>query len=597
MADSLGLSAKQLVILALLIGGGMAFHLSLYSLALGGDATALSFQLPLLFGVFLMAISVSLFTVDLLSNPGSTKPVRFYVVYILSLSLVLSLTRLSRFAGLSGADAVKEAEIALGTYNANHWDASLGQLSNYQSSLAITILPSMIGRSIGLPANLVLLFQTFIMMALLPVVVQAVTSVLTGSPRLGALSGLLIATNWFFFGAHLIGKTEVALLLATLSVYCLMNKEERMRSLGVLLGLGVVMSHYTIGLYFSGILVIILIWSKILGPVFRHLPGFRKVIVPSFHISRPIIAIGLVVLWLAYAAPMVFPAFQSATVQGISGLLSNTGAKRADTGLVLSNTAVTFWFDFQNGLLVLGGLLAVNYYRNGRILGNLATWTVIGVILILLPLAWIILPALSVQVESTRIIGMILPFSILLVARLFMRVYSFPGNFWKAALLLIVLLLVPMNLMLLNTQQILYHQPGDLDLTKRLDLESSFFPLSSNHAMAYWADSYIPTNRNVEVDAISHYALSSGLPFPSKIKYYQEDYPPYASARFAVLTNYFVNYNIWTKSNLGNVTQVNQSSAPFFQFQGSGATQPPTRDLVYSSSRFWIVSPPHDSAT
>lgn len=354
------------------------------------------------------------------------------------------------------------------------------------------------------------------------------------------------------------------------------------------------MSHYTIGLYYSAVLLIILGWSKVLGPLFRHFPGFNRMIVPPFHGSRPILAIGLIVLWLVYGAPMVLPAFQSATVQGITGLLSNTGAKRADTGLVLSNTAVTFWFDFQNGLLVLGALLAINYYRRGRMVGNLAIWTVIGIILILLPLAWIVLPALSVQVESTRIIGMILPFSILLVARLFMRVYSFPGNFWKAAAVLIVFLLVPMNLMLLNTQQVLYHQPTDLDLNKRLDLESSFLPLSTNHAMAYWTDSYIPTNRNVEVDAISHYALSTGLPFPSKIKYYQEDFPPVTSGRFAILTNYFVNYNIWTKSTLGNVTQVNEPSSPFFQFGPPGPPQP-TRDVVYSSARFWIISPPHNS--
>jgi hypothetical protein len=443
------------------------------------------------------------------------------------------------------------------------------------------------------------------MMAFLPVAVQAVTSVLTGSPRLGALSGVLIATNWFFFGAHLIGKTEMALFLATLSVYCLARREGKLRTLGILLGAGVVMSHYTIGLYYSGVLLIILSWSKIVGSIVKYFPGFHRMAIPPFHTWRPLIAIALVILWLSYAAPLALPTLASSGVQAITGLFIG-GPKRADTGLALSNTAVTFWFDFQNGLLVLGALLAVNYYRKGRIVGNLAIWTVAGVLLILMPIAWILVPSLSVQVESTRIIGMILPFSILLVARLFMRVYAFPGRLWKAAVIIVVLLLVPMNLMLLNPQEVLYNQPNTLSSSKMLDLETSYLPLASNYGMAYWMNAYVTTSSPVESDAVSHYALQTSLPFPSHIISFQEDTPQQASSttRYVTFTSYFANLDVWTKSSLGAVNQYDChlerpcSSVLFFQpCEQSPTCQAPIRNVVYSSGRFWVVSSPLSATT
>lgn len=586
----LALASNHSLVLTLLLVGSGIFNLSEYSLT-----TANPFPLTiLLLGVLLIAASVTMFAIHLLGDPGSTRPSSFYILYVVVLSIALSLTRLSRFAGYSGADIVKEGQVSLGTYSANYWQPSLGELTNYQSSLAVTILPSIIGRIVGVTSRDILLPQSFVMMALLPIAVQAIASNITGSPRLGALSGVLIATNWFFFGAHLIGKTEVALFLLTLSVYCFTRKENSLRSLGVLLGAGVVMSHYTIGIYYSAVLLIILTWSKILGRFFKHLPGFTKLTVPPFHTWRPVLTIGLVVLWLAYAAPLVLPTLQTATVQALSGLISGTGQKRADTSGFLSNPGglpVTLWFDFQNGLLALGALLAVNYYRKGRIVGSLAIWTVAGVSLVVLPVIWILIPGLSVQVESTRTIEMILPFSILLVARLFMRVYSFPGLFWKALVILVIFLLVPMNLMLFNSQEVLYNQPDKLSLDRTLDLDSSYLPYPSNYAMSYWADGYLSTNNTIESDAISHYALYVSLPFPSKINPIQEDFSPVNHNRYAVLSYYFIDYNNWTKSSLGTISKAPGDPSLFFQFP----LYRPTRDTVYSSPRFWIVSPPHNS--
>jgi len=190
---------------------------------------------------------------------------------------------------------------------------------------------------------------------------------------------------------------------------------------------------------------------------------------------------------------------------------------------------------------------------------------------------------------------MILPFSILLVARLFMRVYSFPSAVWKGIIVILVFLLVPMNSMLLNPQSVLYHQPDSLTIDKRVDLESSYLPYSSNHAMAYWVDKYLVTSKDVETDSISHYALATGLPFPSNISPIQEDFPPYSTKRYDVLSYYFLQYQTWTKSSLGTVVAAPGVPSVFFQFQCFQLQcVEPTRDVVYSSARFWIVSPPHN---
>jgi hypothetical protein len=498
--------------------------------------------------------------------------------------------------GFSGFDAVSEASVALGTYSSNYWDPALGVYSTYQSSLAVTILPSILGRAVEVPADLALLFQDFILMAMLPVAVQAVTSRIAGNTRLGALSGVLIATNWFFFGEHLIGKTEAALLLCTLSVYCLSRKENSLRSLGVFIGVGVVMSHYTIGLYYSSILLVLVLWTLVGGRIVKNIRGFKALAIPSFSTWKALLAIAVVALWLDYAAPVILPKMYSTGLQVLSGLTS-AGQKRADTSLFLGSPAgllITLWFDFQNGLLGLGALLAINYYRKGRIVGGLANWTVAGIGVIVAPLAWIVLPGLSVQVESTRIIEMILPLSILLLAQLLVRVHASPGKTWKGGMFLIVFLLVPMNLMLLNPTEVLYHQPDTLSLEKRLDLDSSYLPTFSNYAMANWVSDHVPPNNSastsqcptpvcVEADSVALYAFQTALRLPTYITPVQEDFPPTSSNRYAVLSFYFVNDNTWSKASLGTRTLIIQPPTPFFQS---------TRNTVYASPRFWIATSP-----
>ncbi len=500
----------------------------------------------------------------------------------------MAFTRLSRFAGFSGFDFVLEGSVLQNTLGNGYWDPNLAYVSNYQSSLAITILPTMTSGIIHVPGSTTFLFQTFFLIALLPLAVHPVINSITGDFRLATLSSLLLAQNWFFFGLHLIGKTALALVLCVLAVYCLIHSTRNFRFLGVILSLGVAMTHYTISLLLVFILLSYFAFSKIVVPIFAHVPFFRKSSPITIKIAPVVASIVLIILWLASAAPLVLPAATSSVQQALASISQiASGPKRADTSLAFSTSAgliVAVWFNSQNALIALGGLLLLNRYRRGIVGENLATWTLIGISLTALLGGWIILPYLSVEVESTRILNMILPFLTIFLGALLLRFAKPPSKIATIAVLAIVLLMLPMNLMLSNQDRnILYHSMDSLPIDRRFAADTSMVPSYSNYAVAVWASNYVPSNRAVEVDAVGRYAFITALPFPPKLSFSQEGLPPYTFHRYSVLSSYFVEDRIWSSTILGaGVPIPGQDASYFFS---------PAHNVLYSSPKFWVMSP------
>jgi hypothetical protein len=151
---------------ALLLAGATIFHLSLYSMSTS-NPFPLSF---LLTGILLQTISVTLFVVQLFQRgPELTRSERtLQILYLLALSLSLSFTRLSRYAGFNGFDFVYERSVLQHVLSTGYWDPSLGSVSNYQSSLAITILPALTSGTTSVAGLTSFLFQTFFLITLLP---------------------------------------------------------------------------------------------------------------------------------------------------------------------------------------------------------------------------------------------------------------------------------------------------------------------------------------------------------------------------------------------------------------------------------------------
>jgi len=570
-----------LVSLLLLIAGAVTFNLSLYSLA-----TANAFPLyTLLAGIFLQALAVTLFVALLLRDNHGETPQNFYLIFILVLSVSLAFTRLSRYAGFNGFDFVRESEVMQNTFRSGRWDLSLGLVSNYQSSLGITILPVMASRFLLVPADQVLLLQTFLLTALLPLVVLGVVSSLTGNLKFGTLSAALLAQNWFFFGAHIIGKTSLALVFCVLSFYYLLRPESRARAIGVLLGLGVAWAHYTVALMLVFILLALLVWSKMVVPLLRHFSQFENAKSIPVNVWPVAATVGLVVVWLLVAAPGILPALFNSSSQLFSSL-SNvvSGPQRVSNSLAISSDAgplVTYWFDFQNGLIGFGSLLWLNAYRKGNLQGRLAGWLFVGISLIILLLCFLFLPYLSISVESTRILAIILPFTILFSGVILLHALRRPGRMLKAAALGIVFLMLPMNMMLPNQDQnILYHGLDSLSIPKKISVESISLPTDSNGAMDLWIVTNVPLNNPVEVDAVGRYALITAVPFPQQVLFLQEHSPPYGWKHYGILSSYFMIDGTWSIATLGNRTFVPADPSPFFS---------PTHDVIYSSSKFWVV--------
>ena len=559
--------------------------MSLYSLS-----TASPFPLGVLTaGIFLLATSVTLFMVQLFrAGPELPRTQRnLHTFYLLGLSLTISFTRLSRYAGFNGFDLIAEGSVLQHTLSAGFWDPRLGDVSNYQSSLAITILPTLTAGTIGVPGLTVFLFQTFFLTALLPMAVHPIINRLTGNFKLATFSSLLFVQNWFFYGQHLIGKTAPALFLGVLAFYCLTQYRRSFQSLGVLLSLGVVMSHYTIALFELFLLFSYLAISGIIVPVFNRLSPLR--ITPSRTRLAPIAAsVTLIIAWLALAAPLILPSAVSSVEQSLSSISQlASGQGRPGLSLATSSPAgpiVTGWFDLQNLLVGLGGLYMLYQYRRGLIRENLATWTLAGLALIILLVAWTVLPVLSVSVEPTRILQMALPFTIIFLGVLLLRIARPSSKLALAAVITLLLLMLPMNLMIANQERNpLYHTADSLPLDKRVDDDSSLIPSYSNYAVIIWANNYLPSDKPVGVDSLGRYAFITSLPFPPRLNFSQEILPPYCFNRYSILSSYFVDDHIWTATILGSSVQVpGQLPSPFFS---------PTHNVLYSSTKFWVMSP------
>ncbi|HVH15885.1 MAG TPA: hypothetical protein VNA15_09240 [Candidatus Angelobacter sp.] len=578
-------SLDQALPWVLLVAGAVIFHLSLYSLSTS-NPFPLSF---LLTGIFLLALSVTSFVAQLFRvGPELTERQRnLQTIYLLGLSVSLSFTRLSRYAGFSGFDFVREASTLQNTLNTGYWDPSLGSLSNYQSSLAITILPTLTSGTIRVPGLTVFLFQTFFLIALLPLTIHPIINRLTGDFKLATFSSLLLSVNWFFYGQHIIGKTAPALFLAVLAFYCLVHEKKNFQTLGVLFSLGVAMSHYTISLFLAFTIVSYFAFSKILVPIFSHTSPFRQISPMRIGLAPIMASILLIMGWLAFAAPLIPPDAVSSIQQSVGTITQIfSSAKRVDTSLAISSSAgpaITAWFDFQNGLIGLGGLYLFERYRKGYLRGNLATWTLVGLSMIALLGAWILVPYLSVKVESTRILAIILPFIIVFLGVMLLRIAKPPSRLGLIAVMALILLMLPMNLMIADQQRNpLYHTADSLPLDKNLDDDSSLIPTYSNYAIAVWANSYLPSGKPVEVDAVGRYALTTALPFPSNLNFSQEQIPPYTFHRYSILSSYFVDNDVWSATILGLSVPIPEPPSYFFS---------PAHNVLYSSPKFWVMSP------
>ncbi len=573
---------------ALLLVGAVIFHLSLYSLS-----TSNPFPLGvLIFGMIVQAVSVTLFIARILTTrhelTGREKSLQ--ILYVLGLSLSLSFTRLSRYAGFNGFDFVYEGSVLQHVVNTGYWGPDLGYVSNYQSSLAITIIPVLTGGATGFSGQTIFLFQTFFLTSLLPMVLHPIINRFTANFRLATLSSLLLAQNWFFYGQHLIGKTAVALFLAVLAFYCLTHKNRGFQSLGVLLSLGVGMSHYTIALFLLFVFLSYFAFSRIIVPALSHVPSFRR-IAPLEIALTPIAASAMIMLvWIAFAAPLILPTAVSSAQQSLASL-GQTLSGRPGVALATSSSAgpiVTGWFDLQNALIGIGGLYLLYGYKKGFVRDNLATMTLVGLSLIGLLGIWLVLPFLSVRVETTRILQMILPFTIIFLAVLLMSITRMNLAFSKlglVAVLALVLLMLPMNMMVANqANNPLYHTASSLPLAKQIDDDSSLIPSYSNYAVMTWVNGYLPPNKQVEVDSVGRYAFITALPFPPSLNFSQEEFPPYTFHRYTILSSYFIDNNIWAVTILG-------SSVPITGQDSSIWFSQPSHNVLYSSPKFWIMSP------
>jgi uncharacterized membrane protein len=178
-----------------------------------------------------------------------------YALFMMSLALLLATALRGWF--ITGHDIVQEYQVFQLTSQSGAWSMNLYH-DAYTACLSITILPTILARLTGLadPYVYKVLFQA--MFALVPVVLYQLLARFwpRRSAFLGALAFLTFPT--FLTDMPMLCRQEMAFLYFGLMLFTLLNDKlsRRVRSgLVLLLGLGMILSHYSTSYVAVGIII------------------------------------------------------------------------------------------------------------------------------------------------------------------------------------------------------------------------------------------------------------------------------------------------------------------------------------------------------
>lgn len=195
-------------------------------------------------------------------------------LYFIGLSVLLMLSMRSYY--IAGSDISKEFQLLTNTLNDSLWKVAANN-DPYSACLSITVLPALIYHMLGIAPELIfkLLYQLFF--AFLPVVTYLFTRRFFG-PKFALLAGLLlVAQPWFIDPMVTLMRQEISLLFFGGIVIALFDGEfdrRRRVALFILLGSGLVLSHYSTAYVTLFLLLALLPFARIFTGQW-HIRGIR----------------------------------------------------------------------------------------------------------------------------------------------------------------------------------------------------------------------------------------------------------------------------------------------------------------------------------
>jgi uncharacterized membrane protein len=199
-------------------------------------------------------------------------------IYGVGLALLLMTSLRGWFT--TGHDVQREYQVFMLTLGTQHWD--VGALKDaYNACLSITILPTVIRQITGIGDQLVYKTVFQAIFAIVPVLVYLIARRYTS--RFVALLATIyfIAFPTYFTDMPMLNRQEIAFLFLALMFLTMFNRRWSLRRQSLLvpvLGVGVVLSHYSTTYTMLGLIVLVIIIRnslRLLATVTKHVPILR----------------------------------------------------------------------------------------------------------------------------------------------------------------------------------------------------------------------------------------------------------------------------------------------------------------------------------
>lgn len=491
--------------------------------------------------------------------------------------------------GAQDVDLRHEIQVAQNTYVNERWDSSLEKFSKYVSCLSVTIFPTILSKVTGINIVGTFLLTMRLLSASVPIFVLVIINFITKNRTVAFLSALLFTLNYFFFTMSVnYMKTTLAIIFSLLVVYCLFHKSRKYTFLAMLFSIGVVTSHYNT-VYFT---VYVLV-SMLLFPLFLYkiAPNKAKVLLKQRFFTNTFLVIFLVIIftWQIFYSPMTFNEVARLISELVTRLKSfDFGFKTSETSYIVSSPKgpiITMWFDLQNILIGIGGLLALFSFFKGKIVkGKEVTWILAGCSLLGLLSTWFVLPVLSVDVSPSRVVYISLAFFSYFLALIIRRALN--SRLLPFAVLFLLLML-PMNMMLPSHQNdMLYHPESALQPERVADSLISGYVSKTAVEASNWVSANIKTGKIIKADYLGASSLRLLMPFPRvpiELEVRDVPYPQFSSSEYLLLEDFYIRNGLWIVSTwaTGLIFKPAMNSTVFFY--------EPLNNVIYNSNRYVLL--------
>jgi uncharacterized membrane protein len=295
-----------------------------------------------LLAVFLCA--AALLVLLLRTESGTGRDAR--ILFLVSAALLLATSL--RGWGITGHDIQAEYLAFRLTDGAQHWQMS-ALPSAYNACMSVTVLPTVLAQTTGLPGTIVFKVLLQLLFALVPVLTYLYGRRLVGRRAAITAAALTVAFPTFFTDMPYLVRQEVAFFFLALVLLAVTEPGRTRwgsRGLVLLLGLGVVLSHYSTTYVLLMAVGAALVAAALAALVrrLRHRPGPEHDPVGAALVN-PLVAAVLLGATLVWAGPITDTGGHATdvleeTVAAITGN-ADTGPGSSDTSYAILSGADT----------------------------------------------------------------------------------------------------------------------------------------------------------------------------------------------------------------------------------------------------------------